>query len=133
MIVRTLLFMVLLPAVGISSGPALRAPADGAPAAAAASALRIRVTPARAFAPTSLFVQAWIERHPDNRAMRISIESAEYFSSSEIQLDGEASARVRVILFRDVPAGEYELVGEVVGDRGRVRVSARASAVVIGP
>jgi hypothetical protein len=84
-------------------------------------------------APASVFVQVLIERNPENRKMRISLESAEYFSSSEMQLDGERSARVRQMTFREVPAGEYELRGEVLGENGQVRASTRAVVRVVGP
>jgi hypothetical protein len=84
-------------------------------------------------APANVFVQVLIERNPDNRSMRISIESADYFSSSEMELDGERSARLRVLTFREVPAGEYELRGEVLGEHGKVRASTHALVRVVGP
>jgi hypothetical protein len=84
-------------------------------------------------APANVFVQILIERNAENRSMRISIESAEYFSSSEMELDGERSARLRVMTFREVPAGEYELRGEVLGEHGRVRATTRAVVRVVGP
>jgi hypothetical protein len=101
-------------------------------ASANVAPLSIRVSPTTSFAPANLFVQVMIERNADNRWMRIMVESPEYFSSSEAALNGANSPRLRVIMFRDLPAGTYELRGEVFGERGRVRVSARTSALVVG-
>jgi hypothetical protein len=92
----------------------------------------IRVSPATSSAPANLFVQVWIERNPDNRWVLISVDSPDYFSSSLAELNGERSPRVRVVMFRDVPAGAYELRSEVFGSRGRMRASARTSARVLG-
>jgi hypothetical protein len=82
--------------------------------------------------PANLRVEVLIERRAENRWIRISADSQGYFSSSETQLDGEQSARFRVVTFRELPAGLYELRVEVFGDQGRLVDSARTVATVIG-
>ncbi len=115
------LLSVLCPVVAM--GPLLTS-------ADAASTVSIRVWPIYAIAPATLRVQVVAERSPQNRAMRIAADSQEYFSSSEVSLEGTDAPRVRIVTFRGVPAGEYELVGEVIGEHGTVLGQARAKAVV---
>jgi hypothetical protein len=106
------------------------------PLAAAISSppqLKIHVWPTTSIAPANLLVQVIIERNPENRLMRIIADSPGYFSSSEVPLDGEDSPRVRSMVLRGLPAGEYELRSEVIGNDGRIRSRARATALVIGP
>jgi hypothetical protein len=115
--------IVLLTIVGLLTVP-LEAAGD-------TKQVDIRVSPRVAFQPVSLNVQVWIERDAQNRWLRITLDSADFFSSSTTQLDGESSPRLRIITFRDVPAGEYEVRVEVFGDRGRLRNSGRALATVM--
>ena len=98
---------------------------------AAAGRLSIRVTPATSFAPASLSVRILLDRNTDDRWMRITIESDEYFRSSDSGLD-EKSPRLLILQYRDLPAGEYDLYAEVFGPGGRIRTSARTSALIVG-
>jgi hypothetical protein len=98
----------------------------------AAGGMTIRAWPSTALEPANLRVEVMFERRAENRWVRISADSQDYFSSSEIQLDGERAARIRVVTFREVPAGLYELRGEVFGDHGHVVATARTVAIVIG-
>jgi hypothetical protein len=98
----------------------------------AAGKMSIRAWPATAFEPANLRVEVMIERRAENRWIRISADAQDYFSSSESQLEGERSSRIRVVTFREVPAGIYELRSEVFGDDGRVMATARTLAVVVG-
>jgi hypothetical protein len=94
--------------------------------------VKIRVWPALAIEPANLLVQTIVERNADNRLMRIIADSSTYFSSSEIQLEGDRSARVRSVVLRSLPAGDYEVRTEVFGTDGRVRARARATVIVSG-
>jgi hypothetical protein len=105
------------------------------PLAAAASApqpVKIHVWPAQSMAPANLLVQIILERNPENRLIRIIAESPAYFSSSDLPLEGDRTARVRSLVLRSLPAGDYEVRGEVIGFDGRVRARARATAFVAG-
>jgi hypothetical protein len=101
-------------------------------AAAANNEVGIRVWPATAIEPATLRIQVVVERNAQNRALRIVADSSEFFTSSEVPLEGDRSSRVRVVTFRGVPAGRYELRGELIGENGDVRGIARTSALVIG-
>jgi hypothetical protein len=98
----------------------------------AADRVHIRVWPATAMAPTNFLVRVIIERNAANRWIRVTAESEDYFGSSEGQLDGERSSRLRVVQFREVPAGTYEVRAVVFDQNGDVTGSAQTSARVIG-
>jgi len=98
----------------------------------AAERLDIRVFPATSMAPTIFTVRVFVERHAANRWIKVTAESEGYFGSSEGQLEGERSSRLRVVQFRDVPAGTYEVQAVVLDGDGDVIAAARTTAMVIG-
>lgn len=81
--------------------------------------LRVRVSPAMAHAPADLYIYVSVARRSDNRLLRVSAESEDFFRSSETQLDGEYSARVTVVRFRELPPGDYEVRAELIVATGR--------------
>jgi hypothetical protein len=98
----------------------------------AAERLDIRVFPTTSMAPTIFTVRVFVERHAANRWIKVTAESEGYFGSSEGQLEGERSSRLRVVQFRDVPAGTYEVQAVVLDGDGDVIAAARTTAMVIG-
>lgn len=101
-------------------------------APAASDRVVIRVWPMTSMAPTSFLIRVLIERNATNRWIKVTAESDAYFASSEGQLEGERSSRLRIVQFRDVPAGTYELRAVVLDMNGEVTGSAQTSATVIG-
>jgi len=77
-----------------------------------------------------MLVQVLVTRDAENQWMKITAESEVYYSSSEMELEGEYSARVKVIRFRGVPAGWYEVTGTVFDHRQHVKGLARRSVLV---
>src|SRR5262245_7444309 len=71
--------------------------------------IRMKVSPAVAFAPANLIVRATIEADAANRAVEIIAESTDFYRSSEIQLQGEKAARTNTFEFRSLPPGTYEV------------------------
>lgn len=69
----------------------------------------LRVTPSVAFAPATLSVQATVDANAENRALEIIAESAEFYRSSEVTLDGDRAPRVTQFQFRSVPSGRYNV------------------------
>ena len=101
-------------------------------ATSAAATVKIRVSPATAYAPATLLVQVLVEHHEDNRAVRVVADSGSYFSSSEVQLDGVDAPGARSVTFHNLPPGDYEVRGELLGISGKVRGMATATALVVG-
>src|SRR5262249_12634924 len=71
--------------------------------------LALRVSPAVSFAPANLIVRATVEANADNRSMEVVAESADFYRSSAIELDGDRAPRTRMFEFRSLPPGVYEV------------------------
>jgi hypothetical protein len=93
----------------------------GAVALDASQPVRVRVTPQIGMAPADVIVYVTVERSPDNRLLRVSAESDGFYRSSEVPLEGEGSARISILHFRELPAGEYDVTADVIGPTGQRR------------
>lgn len=94
--------------------------------------LALRVSPALAFAPASLFVRATVDVNAENRSLEIIAESADFYRSSEISLDGDHAPRVTHLLFKSVPRGNYEVRAVLRGVSGREIASTETKVDVVG-
>jgi hypothetical protein len=83
--------------------------------AEASQRLHVRVTPS---AP-DLRVYVGVERRAENRLLRVTAQSEDFFRSSEAQLDGEDSPRVNVFTFRQMPAGWYQVTVQLIAANGQ--------------
>jgi hypothetical protein len=93
--------------------------------------ITVRVSPAVAFAPANLIVRAMIEADSQNRAVQIIAESADFYRSSEIQLEGDKAPRTSMFEFRSLPPGTYEVRALLFGSGGQQRAFARQQVNVI--
>ena len=59
-----------------------------------------------------------VERHTDNRMLRVIIESENYYSRSDVQLDGEDASRIHAFYWQDLPPGSYRVTVYVYGTSG---------------
>jgi hypothetical protein len=98
----------------------------------ARSSLDMRVSPAVSMEPAFLRIQYVVDPHPDNRAVLITVESSDFFRSSEIHLEGDRAPRTSTIEYRNVPAGVYEISAVLAGSDGRERAVAHRTLTVIG-
>ena len=87
--------------------------------------LTLKVSPAVSFAPANLIVRATILADADNRAVEIVAESADFYRSSQIQLEGEKAARTNMFEFRSLPPGTYEVRASLFGADGQSRALVR--------
>jgi hypothetical protein len=93
--------------------------------------ISVKVSPAVAFAPANLAVRTMIEADHDNRAVEIIAESADFYRSSQIQLEGENAPRTTTFEFRSLPPGTYEVRALLIGAGGEQRAFARQQINVI--
>ena len=93
--------------------------------------ISMKVSPAVAFAPANLVVRATIEADADNRAVEIVAESADFYRSSQIQLEGDKAPRTNRFEFRSLPPGTYEVRARLIGADGQPRGNARQQVNVI--
>ena len=93
--------------------------------------LTMKVSPAVAFAPANLMVRAMVVADADNRAVEIIAESADFYRSSMIQLEGDQAARINQFEFRSLPPGTYEVRANLFGSNGQPRATIRQPINVI--
>lgn len=93
--------------------------------------MTLKVSPAVAFAPANLIVRAMILADADNRAIEIIAESADFYRSSMIQLEGDKAARTNMFEFRSLPPGTYEVRANLLGSNGEPRATIRQQINVI--
>jgi hypothetical protein len=72
-------------------------------------AVSVSVSPTVAREPARITVRVSIEPNPDNRGLEVVAESATFFRSSYLQLEGDRAARTNVFQYRDLPAGDYNV------------------------
>ena len=115
--VRMLLFGILVTTATLPAGAAER--------------ITMRVSPSISFAPANLIVRATIEADAENRSVLIVAESADFYRSSEIQLDGDHAPRTNMLEFRSLPPGRYEVRAALLGPGGEHRALVRQQISVI--
>ena len=93
--------------------------------------ITLRVSPALSFAPANLIVRATVLADADNRALEIVAESADFYRSSLIQLEGDRAARTNQLEFRSLPPGTYEVRAKLFGGNGESRATIRQQVNVI--
>jgi hypothetical protein len=101
------------------------------PPARAGERMTMNVSPSVAFAPANLIVRAVIPADPENRAVEIIAESADFYRSSMIQLEGEKAARTNMFEFRSLPPGTYEVRARLFGTASEPRMTLRQQINVI--
>ena len=77
-----------------------------------------------------LLIELLVSHDADNYALRVTAESAMYFTSSEVELSAPDRPRVTVVKFRDLPAGWYEVSGVVFDRNQKVKASTRRTVMV---
>jgi hypothetical protein len=102
----------------------------GADLYASPQRLHLRVYPTVSSAPADILVQVNFPPHADNRRLRVTAESEDFFRGSEVQIDGDESPTVSSFMFRQMPAGEYSLQAVLIGSNGRPREVERLVFVV---
>jgi len=93
--------------------------------------LVLRVSPSVAFAPANLLVRTTVEADAANRGMEISAESADFYRSSAVELDGERAARTTQFEFRSLPPGKYNVKATLLGSDGHARAYVRTEVNVM--
>ncbi len=92
-------------------------------------AMRMQVSPAVGRAPADVTVRVSLEADSSNRSLEVSAESADFYRSSEIQIDGTNNPRLNVFEFRNLPTGLYQVTGVLVGINGRRAMVSRMAKV----
>ena len=92
--------------------------------------LEMRLSGSVAMAPAVLRSTVFVEQHPDNRMLRVSIDGDNYFGSSDLPLEGADSPRSHQLMWKDLPAGDYQISTELFGATSRRATLVRRFTVV---
>ena len=90
----------------------------------------MRVSPAFSFAPANLVIRASVDPDAENRSIEVIADSADFYRSSMIQLEGDRAPKTMTFEFRSVPPGDYQLTATVTGPGGQTRAVTRATVTV---
>jgi len=92
----------------------------------------LRLSPAiSAFAPANLHVVVLVEPDLDNRVLKVTAESADFYRSSERPLEGAGAPRTNAFEFRNLPSGLYLVTAALVDCTGH-EFKARREFEVMG-
>jgi hypothetical protein len=93
--------------------------------------LMIAASPTQSFAPSNLNIRARVVPNAGNRALEIIAESAEFYRSSRIQLDGDRAPQTIMFQLMGLPGGHYQVSGILIDSDGRQRAVARQPVTVL--
>ena len=94
--------------------------------------LRMTVSPAQSFAPSFLRVRVRIEPSVENRSLEVIADSGGFYRSSEVQLEGDRAPATINLEFRNLPEGDYQVVGILKDRAGHERSMVNQEVRVIG-
>ena len=111
------------------------------PATAAAAATSAGQIPAPVAAPARLVVESpgtieieiVIRPTAQTGELRVVADSGTFYRSTTIGLTGADSQRLHTFEWHGFPAGEYDVVGELISASGRREVVVRGALLVIDP
>lgn len=78
-------------------------------ASAAPPPVAVQVSPNVSMAPATVRVVVTVEPDDRNRGLRVEADSNEFFSASEVSLDGKSSSRTQRFEFKNLPPGQYDV------------------------
>jgi hypothetical protein len=81
-------------------------------------AIEVRLSSRFAVAQETVRSLVRVAPHPDNRLLRVAIDSPDFFRSSDVPLEGALAARNHFFAWKTLPPGSYELVVIVMGSDG---------------
>ena len=93
--------------------------------------LSMRVSTRVAIQPVDVVIHTFAARNADNRAIQVVVESSDFYSSSEMTLDGDRAPLSKEFRFRELPSGDYTVIATLIGRGGKPRATATDEVRVI--
>jgi hypothetical protein len=103
-----------------------------APTAAAEAPVSIAVRPSVVFVGGDVRTTVRTPRDPRNRELRISIDAADYYASSDVQLDGDGAAATHQFTWKALPGGAYRVEATLLREDGETATFTTCFAVLGG-
>ena len=113
----------------------LAAPAAGGTAISAGQIPSPAAAPARLVveSPGTIEIEIRIRPTAQTDELRVVADSGTFYRSTTIGLTGADSQRTHTFEWHGFPAGEYDVVGELISASGRREVVVRGALLVIDP
>ncbi len=93
--------------------------------------LKVHISHVDRLGPANVLVQTIVEPAAANRALQVVAESADFYRSSTVQLDGSKSPRAKSFWLEALPSGEYVVSVRVLANDG-TEVAIEREYLVIG-
>jgi hypothetical protein len=90
----------------------------------------VKIRPVVLFAGRDVRATVRTPRHPRNRELRIVVEGADYFASSDVQLDGDDSPTTHQFTWRELPGGAYRVDAILLRTEGERTTATSCFAVL---
>ena len=92
-------------------------------------------TPARlvVLSPGTIEIEIRIEPTEQTEELRVVADSGTFYRSTTIGLAGEDSQRIHTFEWHGFPAGEYDVVGELISASGSREIVVQGALLVIEP
>jgi hypothetical protein len=100
-----------------------------APFAVGGVSLDVRLNKRIMTVPGFLTVTIFVERDEDNRRLTIETDSAAFYRSSQIPLDGAKAPRTYTFTYSNLPAGMYSVEVTLDDRRGTVTLNRQSFEV----
>ena len=91
----------------------------------------VKSTPLVVQSPGTIEIEIHIVPTTDTEELRVTADSGIHYRRSTIRLAGKDSQKVHTFEWHGFPAGEYEVVGELIASSGRREVVVRGALRVI--
>lgn len=84
--------------------------------------LELRLMPRVCLQPCTVRISLRVEPQVENRKVVVTLDGENYFGSTELPLEGEHAPAIQppygFLWFKDLPAGEYEVVASLQSSTG---------------
>ena len=94
------------------------------------AAVAVAIRPTISFAGGEVRAVVRTPRDARNRELRIVVEAADYYSSSDVQLDGDEAPATHQFSWKALPGGDYRVEAILLRDNGEERRVAGCFAVL---
>ena len=92
----------------------------------------IKVRPSVLFAGGDVRTTVRTPRDPRNRELRVIVEAADYYASSDVQLDGVDGAATHQFTWKQLPGGAYRVEAILLRENGAKETFTSCFAVLSG-
>jgi hypothetical protein len=92
----------------------------------------VKIRPLVLFAGGEVKTTVRTPRDPRNRELRVIVEGADYFASSDVQLDGVDAATSHQFTWKDLPGGPYRVDAILLRENGEKTTVTNCFAVLSG-